>query len=155
MPDSDAEPDSMSTFARLVRHHNLQLDVLPTSMLQRAQNPEVPPLRGRVISAHVGTQHEVQGDEPFVLFDKLAAYVLANYQLPAEPEPEPTVTVAPTTIGLWGGPDVQATARIRPVAHDFAIDLGASHELDHVLRQMTTRAAVIPQHPARNDREAF
>lgn len=133
MPDSDAEPDSMSTFARLVRHHNLQLDVLPTSMLRRAQNPEVPPLRGRVMSPHVGTQHEVQGDEPFVLFDKLAAYVLANYQLPAEPEP----------------------ARIRPVAHDFAIDLGASHELDHVLRQMTTRAAVIPQHPARNDREAF
>lgn len=167
MPDSDAEPDSPSTFARLVRHHRLVLEVIPTTVAQRAADPDMPPLRGRVGEPAVGPKHEVLGHEPFALFDKLAAYVMANYELPAEPEPAVSVaepdtiaSVVATPTGLWDGGRLQAAARIRPAGYyDSAIDVGArptlDHELDHVLSQMTTWAAVSPQHPARNDREAF
>lgn len=125
-------PD-LTPLARRVRDNRITMDVTSRTALQHAENPNGPPLRGRIMSTR-GAVYVVEGHDPFALFDALAAHVMANYE-PAQDSGAMEGERAPGILFEPGGMIVPGSVTIAPT-------LAPSHLPDmHRLREMLTGAS--------------
>ena len=127
MPDSEPE----TPLGVLVRQNRLILSVDQIGAVRRAQYPDSSPLRGRVLDVG-GIRHEVFGGDPFTLFDKIASWVMANYQ----PREEQPAFSAPGVVTLNPGVTWSNTL---PVEQPYGVSVGMREAMQRAAQQVSTR----------------